>query len=93
MATLAVHVHPKSAENAILGWRSSADNKAELSVKLTAAPTDGKANEALMKLLSKELGVPKSAIVIKSGQASRHKILVINVEQAVLDEALRQFSQ
>ena len=60
-------------------------------VKVTAAPADGKANEALIKLLAKELGIPKSTINIKSGQTSRHKVLFIEGEQALLDEKLKKF--
>lgn len=88
MATLAVQVHPKSHENKILGWKSSADTKAELSVKLTAAPESGKANQALVKLLAKELHIPKSSITIKSGQTSRHKILDIALDEDTLAQKL-----
>lgn len=91
MATLAVYVNPKSAENKILGWRAAAEDKRELVVKLTAAPTDGKANEALIKLFSKELGIPKSSISIKSGHASRHKLLSFDVDQAIISDGLRQY--
>ncbi|MEO1295604.1 MAG: DUF167 domain-containing protein [Cyanobacteria bacterium J06636_16] len=39
-------------------------------VSLQAPPSDGKANQALIKLLSKELGIPKSRIYIKSGHTT-----------------------
>lgn len=90
MATLAVHVSPKSAKNAIVGWNTTEEGKAELLVKLTAVPADGKANEALIKLLAKTLRVPKSSISIASGQGSRHKLLKLDMEQAVLDCELQR---
>ncbi len=98
MATLAVHVSPKSSRDEILGWSMQQDApavgfsgaKTELMVKLTAAPTDGKANEALIKLLARELGVPKSYISVKNGHTSRHKLLHIEMEQEVLDTALKK---
>lgn len=93
MATLAVYVRPKGSENAILGFESSAQGKAELSVKLKAAPVDGKANEALIRLLSKELGIPKSSITLKTGQTSRHKILQLNIEDALLAQKLAVYKQ
>ena len=46
--------------------------------RLTAPPVDGKANEALIELLSKEFGIPKSKIEITKGQTSRNKTVKIN---------------
>ena len=46
--------------------------------RLAAPPVDGKANEALIALLSKEFGVPKRDIEITKGAASRNKIVKIN---------------
>lgn len=42
---------------------------------LHARAHDGEANTELMKLLSKELGVTKTQIVIVSGDKSRNKII------------------
>ncbi|MDR1358509.1 MAG: DUF167 domain-containing protein [Coriobacteriales bacterium] len=88
MVTLAVHVRPRSAEDSVLGWSTASEGRPELLVRLSSAPTDGKANAALIKLLAKELALPKSSITIKSGHASRHKILFVDAEQSVLDKAL-----
>ena len=48
-----------------------------LKVYTTAPPTDGQANNAVIKLVSKALGVPKSRINIKRGGSSRDKLLWI----------------
>ncbi|MDR2635137.1 MAG: DUF167 domain-containing protein [Clostridiales bacterium] len=45
--------------------------------RLTAPPVDGKANEALIELLSKEFGVPKRNIEIIKGATSRNKTVEI----------------
>ena len=45
---------------------------------IAAAPVDGRANETLIALLSKEFGVPKKDIEIAKGVASRNKIIIIN---------------
>jgi len=45
--------------------------------RLQAPPVDGKANEALIELLSKEFGVPKRAVEITKGPASRNKTVSI----------------
>lgn len=74
---VAVHVTPKSGRDEIVGWRGG-----ELSVRVTAPPEGGKANAAVCTVLAKALGVPKSSIVVKRGDTSRHK----QVEIAGLDE-------
>jgi hypothetical protein len=70
---MAVRVTPRSGHDAIEG----VDEQGALRVRLTAAPADGAANSALIKLLAKALGVPKGAVTIVSGAASRHKQLRI----------------
>lgn len=49
----------------------------ELKVAVTAAPDKGKANDAVIKLLAKKLGVPKSDLVIVAGETDRHKTLLV----------------
>ena len=55
----------------------TADGREELEIKVTEAPADGAANEALVKLLSKALGISRAEVRIVSGAASRHKRLSI----------------
>lgn len=42
---------------------------------MTAAPVDGKANAALIRLLAREFRVPKSKIRILHGETSRDKLI------------------
>jgi uncharacterized protein len=49
-----------------------------LTVHLKSLPVDGKANEELIKLLAEQFDVPKSCIRIKSGLASRQKLIEID---------------
>ena len=44
-----------------------------LRVAVAAAPVDGKANDAVTKVLSDTLGVPRSAVTIVRGETSRRK--------------------
>jgi uncharacterized protein len=46
-------------------------------VKVRAAAKEGKANDAVIKLLAAYFKVPKSTISIKTGLASRNKIVEI----------------
>jgi uncharacterized protein YggU (UPF0235/DUF167 family) len=45
----------------------------ELEVRVAQAPADGAANEAVVELLAKALGIRRSEVAITSGAASRHK--------------------
>lgn len=44
-----------------------------LRVRLNAPPVDGKANEALIKWLARELGISRTSIELVRGQTSRRK--------------------
>lgn len=72
---VAVRLTPKARRDAIEGLAATADGGSEIRASVTAVPEDGKANRALVKLLSKAWGVPKSAIAIVAGATDRHKIL------------------
>jgi hypothetical protein len=73
-------VTPRSAKPGIGGWRAGADGREELEVRVSEAPTDGSANSAVIKLLAKALGVPRSDVDIVSGQASRHKRIAVPLD-------------
>ncbi len=49
----------------------------ELVVYLNEKPVEGKGNNALIELLSEYFNVPKSAVIIVSGNKSRNKIVEI----------------
>ena len=53
------------------------DGTAVLRVRVSAVPDKGKANAAVVALLAKALGVPKSAVSVVSGETSRMKTLAI----------------
>jgi uncharacterized protein len=48
-----------------------------LKISVTAAPEDGKANDAVIALLAKEWGVAKSAVSVVSGATDRRKLVEI----------------
>ena len=87
MHSLAVRVTPRSAKPGIGGWRVGTDAREELEIRVSQAPADGAANEAVLKLLAKALGVSRSELAILSGAASRHKRIDIPF---VLPEARRR---
>ncbi|PWE33694.1 hypothetical protein DDZ14_03230 [Maritimibacter sp. 55A14] len=70
-APFAVRVTPKAARNA-LRWEPGPPPL--LRVSVTVVPEDGKANAAVLKLLAKALGVPKSRLELLRGATSRDKL-------------------
>ena len=51
-----------------------------LRAKVTSRPIGGRANKELLRLLSKQLNVSKSAISISAGSTGRNKLIDIAVE-------------
>jgi uncharacterized protein (TIGR00251 family) len=79
---LPVRVTPRSAKPGIGGWREGVDGREELEIRVAEAPADGAANEAVIRLLAKALGVSRSELSIISGAASRHKRVAIPFDVA-----------
>ena len=71
--TLTLHIQPGAKKTEFAGLHGEA-----LKIRLAAPPVDGKANEALLRFIAEVLHLPKSAVTLKSGQTSRHKVLEVN---------------
>jgi len=80
MSQLAVRVTPRSSKPGIGGWRTGADGREELEVRVAEAPADGAANAAVVRLLAGALGVSRSQVSIISGETSRHKRMSVPLE-------------
>ena len=65
---LEVRVQPRSARTEVAGLHGG-----RLRVRLSAPPTDGRANAALAAFLADAFRVPRARIVIEHGLASRDK--------------------
>ncbi len=78
---LSVFLTPGAKKESINEIVKDAKGKKMLKVSVFAHPEHNKANESLVKLLSKYFHVPKSSIQIKTGQKSRKKtLLIINLK-------------
>ena len=53
------------------------DDDGTIRVHTTTAPTDGKANDAVIRALAKHFNVPRSSIHIIRGQTSHNKVIEI----------------
>ena len=81
--TLTLHIQPGAKNTEFAGLHGDA-----LKIRLAAPPVDGKANEALVKFVAETLGLPKSAVTLKSGQTSRRKVVEIGGSDTGRVEAL-----
>ena len=68
-----VHVQPRAARTELAGLHGDA-----LKVRLRAPPVDGAANEALVEFLAAVFDVPRRAVRVVSGHASRGKLVELD---------------
>ena len=83
----AVRVTPRGGRDAVEGWTRDAAGRPVLKVRVAAAAADGAANTAVIALLAKALGVPRSALRIAAGQTARVKRIEAEVSEADLARA------
>jgi hypothetical protein len=69
---LECRVHPNSSRDSIEESRDG-----HLVIHLSARAVEGKANDALIRLLSKRLKVAKSRISLVQGQRNRNKVVAV----------------
>jgi uncharacterized protein (TIGR00251 family) len=83
-AVLRVHVQPGASGEGIAGVHGNA-----LKVRVRAPATSGRANEAVLALLAKELDVPATALTLTGGASSRDKrVRVAGLSAAELEKRL-----
>jgi uncharacterized protein YggU (UPF0235/DUF167 family) len=80
---LAVRLTPRGGRDAIEGFAPDEAGRPLLKARVAAPPVEGEANAALIRLLAKTLGLPRTAVRIAAGETQRVKILEIDG----LDEA------
>lgn len=69
---LRIFLQPKASKDEIIGLHDD-----ELKISITAPPIDGAANAHLLKFLSKQFKVAKTAIILEKGELNRHKQIFI----------------
>lgn len=76
---LAVRATPNASADAIL--LPSDSGSSELLVRTTATPEDGKANDAILRLLAEALGQPVSTLALLRGGSGRSKLVRIEAKR------------
>jgi uncharacterized protein (TIGR00251 family) len=70
--TLTLHVQPGAKRSEVTGLHGAA-----LKLRLAAPPVEGRANEALLKLIAELFGVPLRQVELRQGGQSRHKVVAV----------------
>lgn len=69
---LYLYVQPGAKKSEIVGMHEGV-----LKIRLNAPPIEGRANKELLKYVAQLFKVPPSQIVLKRGDKSRHKVLLV----------------
>ena len=83
-----VRATPKAARDAIEGIERLADGNTVLKARIRAAPADGEANDALVRLLARAAAVPSSAVSLMRGGSGRLKSFRLKGDPARIAAAL-----
>jgi uncharacterized protein len=70
---LRVRVTARASRDELAGLRDGV-----LHVRVSAPPVDGKANQAVCKLIARALGVAKTSVTVVKGERSRDKVVEID---------------
>jgi len=89
--SVAVRLTPKAGADRVDGVAEDAAGAKVLKARVTAVPESGKANAALLKLLSKSWKLPKSALSVAGGAKDRNKVVHVAGDPAALYEHLARW--
>ena len=87
---IACRLTPMGGRDAIDGVATLSDGACVLLVRVRSAPEDGKANEALCRLIAERLGVAASKTRLVAGAKSRLKQVAVTGEPAALTARLAE---
>jgi uncharacterized protein (TIGR00251 family) len=73
-ATLSLYIQPGASKTEVSG-----EHDGRLKLKIKAPPRDGEANEAVIEFLSEILKISKKQVHLVSGEASRLKVVLVEL--------------
>src|SRR3954464_3124006 len=89
---LAVRLTPKGGRDVIDGVEQTADDRVVLKVRVAAPPSEGAANDALIRLIAKAVGAPPRDVAVAAGATARIKRLAIAGAAGSLIAALEKIA-
>jgi uncharacterized protein len=87
-----VRITPKGGRDAIEGIERLADGRDVLKARVRAAPSEGEANRALVRLLADALDLAPRAVSIAAGAAARVKRVKLDGDPTALIAALTKIT-
>ncbi|MEA2887140.1 MAG: uncharacterized protein QOD11_1500 [Bradyrhizobium sp.] len=90
--SVALRVTPRGGRDEIDGLETLANGRVVVKMRVRAIAEGGAANRAVVELLAKALGVPKTKIRVLSGTTSRLKQIAVDGDPAKLGDALRNLT-
>jgi uncharacterized protein (TIGR00251 family) len=85
-----VRLTPKGGRDSIDGIAQLSDGSSVLKARVAAAPAEGEANDALIRLLARRLRVAPRDVTLVAGATSRIKRLLIKGDAGALTAALAE---
>ena len=79
---------PKSARDAVEGVEARGEDRQVLKVRVRAVPENGKANEAMLRVIANALGVGVAQVKLEAGATARIKTLRITGDAQALEQRL-----
>jgi uncharacterized protein len=81
---ITVRLQPRARRDEVVGVRDG-----KVVIRVTAPPVDGKANDALCRLIAKKAGVAPSKVSVVRGHTAREKVVrVEGIDERALRAAL-----
>jgi uncharacterized protein YggU (UPF0235/DUF167 family) len=90
--SVTVRLTPKGGRDAFEGIERLADGRAVLKARVHAAPSEGDANAALIRLIAQALDVAPRQVTLAAGASARIKRLTIAGDGAALAAALEKIA-
>jgi uncharacterized protein (TIGR00251 family) len=87
---LAVRLTPRGGRDALEGVARLDDGSSVLKARVRAAPSDGEANAALLRLIADTLGLARRDVSLVAGDTARRKRIKIAGDRAALTAALER---
>jgi uncharacterized protein len=79
-----LRVTPRGGLDRVDGLAEDAKGEAHVKLRVSAVAEKGRANDAVLKLLAKAWGLPRSSLSITSGETGRNKVVGISGDPDVL---------
>jgi uncharacterized protein (TIGR00251 family) len=81
---LQVRLTPRAGRDAVDGVKEGPSGP-HIQARVRAVPEDGRANAALVELVAREIGVPRSTVEVAAGHTARLKSIRIVGDAALLE--------